>query len=305
MKILITGGSGYKGILLTEELLNKYHSVTILDNFMYGYESVLHLVSNPNLTIIPLDIRNLTEKLLKEYDVIYHLAAISGMPACAANPHSAQVINVDATKNLVSCLGNNQILIYASTTSIYGNAGGDCDEDSVVVPMSLYAKTKYEAEKIVQERDNSISLRFATIFGVSPKMRNDLLVNDFTYRAMNDRTLVLFDSHSKRTFMHIKDAISGYLFALDWVNEMCGQVFNVGNSELNLSKLDIANAIHKYVPFEIVDSSLADVDVRNFNVSFKKINTLSYKTNYTLDDGITELIKLYSFYKIYSHFNII
>jgi nucleoside-diphosphate-sugar epimerase len=305
MNILVTGGAGYKGVLLTEALLKENHHVTILDNFMYGYDSILHLINNPNLQIIKLDIRNLGEKILKDYDVIFHLAGISGMPACAANPHSAEIINVEATRKLVGFTSKNQILINASTTSFYGAATTECDENVEVSPVSLYGKTKYEAEKIVQERENSISLRFATIFGVSTRMRNDLLTNDFIYKAMTERVIVIFAGHSKRTFVHIKDAIMAYVFALNNFENMKNEVFNVGDKSLNFSKIDIANAINKYVDFEIIDSSLPDLDNRNFLVSFEKINNLGYKTKYTLDDGIQEMIKLYSFYRIYSPYNLI
>ena len=305
MKILVTGGAGYKGVVLVKKLLERGHAVTLLDNFMYGYDSVLHLVTEPYLRIIQLDIRNLDAKLLAEFDVIYHLGAISGMPACAANPNAAQVINVDATRNIVASLHPDQLLIYASTTSLYGASGADCDETVAVEPASLYARTKYEAEKIVQERANSVSLRFATVFGTSPKFRPDLLVNDFTYKAVNDRSLVLFGGRSKRTFMHILDAIEGYLFVLDHTEAMRGKVFNVGDENLNFSKLDIAEAIHSHVKFEIVDSSLPDLDVRDFLVSFMSIRDLGFKTRLTLDEGIMDLLRLYSFYKVYSPFNVI
>ena len=305
MKILVTGGAGYKGVILIEKLLHAGHDVTLLDNFMYGYYSVLHLVQEPKLQFVSLDIRNLTESALAGFDVVFHLAGISGMPACAANPHSAEVINVQATRKLISLLGVGQLLIYASTTSIYGATKVDCDELVQIQPPSLYAKTKFEAEQIVMERSNSISLRFATIFGSSPKMRADLLVNDFVYKALNERSVVLFGSQSKRTFLHIQDAISGYLFALDNVEVMRGGIYNLGEESLNFSKYDIALAIQKHIKFEIVDSSLPDVDVRNFLVSFNKIKKLGYTAQYTLDDGILELLKLYGFYKIHSHFSII
>ena len=305
MKILVTGGAGYKGVILVKKLLERGYTVTLLDNFMYGYNSVLHLVPEPNLKIIQLDIRNLDGKLLAEFDVIYHLAGISGMPACAANPHSAEVINVEATRKLVSLLHNNQLLIYASTTSIYGAASIECDESVPVVPPSLYARTKYEAESIVLDRQNSISLRFATIFGTSPRMRVDLLVNDFTYKAVNDRAIVIFAGQSKRTFIHILDAINAYLFALDHADSMRGKIYNVGDEKLNFSKLDIAHAIRNYVEFEIINSSLPDLDVRDFLVSFKRFRDLGFRVKLSLDDGIQELLKLYSFYKSHSHFNII
>lgn len=304
-KILVTGGAGYKGVLLVRSLLDAGHKVTLMDNFMYGFESVLHLVEEPNLNIVRLDVRNLKEKDVAGYDVIYHLAGISGYPACESNPHSAEVINVTATRKLTKMLSKQQVLIYASTTSFYGSTGADCDEDSKVQPVSAYGQTKYAAERIVQERDNSISFRFATIYGPSPKMRVDLLVNDFTYKAINERSLVIFDAKSRRTFLHIKDAIRAYVFALDNLKKMRGEVFNVGDDHLNFTKLEIAEAIRKHVKFEIVNSTLPDFDVRNFNVSFRKLKKLGFKVQHSLDDGIVELVKLYSFYRPHLPYRII
>ena len=305
MKILVTGGAGYKGVILVKKLLDRGCQVTLLDNFMYGYDSVLHLVNEPNLEIVQLDIRNLNKQFLAEFDIIYHLAGIVGLPACAANPHSTEAINVEATRHLVSFLHKDQLLVYASTTSLYGATGIECDESTPVNPVSLYGKTKYEAEKIVLNHPNSISLRFATVYGTSPWMRVALLVNDFTYKAITDRSLVLFGGRSKRTFMHIQDAIAGYLFALDHANAMRGKAYNIGQEEINFSKMEIANAIRKHVSFEIIDSSLPDIDMRNFMVSFKRIRALGYRTTHTLDNGIKELIKLYSFYRTYSHYQVI
>jgi nucleoside-diphosphate-sugar epimerase len=306
MNILITGGAGYKGILLTENLLKLGHKVSILDNFMYGYESILHLVKNKNLKIIKLDIRNITENLIKDYDVIYHLAGISGMPACASNPSSAESINVGATKNLVNFKSKEQILINASTTSLYGNFNGEIAfEDSEITPVSIYGKTKYEAEKIVQDKENSVSLRFATVFGVSPKMRNDLMVNDFVYKSITERNIVVFCGHSKRTFIHIDDVIDSYIFTLNNFEKTKNQVFNVGDLNLNFSKVDIANNIKEHVDFELIDSTLPDLDARNFQVSFDKINKLGFNTKLTLDDGIIDLKNLYNFYRYNLPYNII
>ena len=280
MNILITGGAGYKGVLLTERLLSMNHKVTILDNFMYGYDSILHLVKNKNLNVIKMDIRNIKESDINNFDVVYHLAGISGMPACAANPSSAESINVGATKSLVKLLSKDQIIINASTTSSYGNFNGEMGyEDSVIIPVSLYGKTKYEAEKIVQDKENSVSLRFATVFGVSPKMRNDLMVNDFMYKSIVDRSIVIFAGHSKRTFVHIDDVIESYIFVLNNFEKSKNEVYNVGDGELNYSKIDIANTIKKYVDFELIDSTLPDLDTRDFQVSFNKINKLGFKTN--------------------------
>ncbi len=305
MKIMVTGGAGYKGITLVKKLLECGHEVTILDNFMYGFDSILHIVKEPMLTILQLDLRNINASTLTSYDVIYHLAGISGMPACAANPNSAEAINIGATRKMTSLMQKNQLLIYASTTSFYGASGEGCDETVPAQPVSIYGRTKYEAERIVMQKENSIALRFATVYGTAPRMRNDLLVNDFTYKAIHERSIVLFAGHSKRTFIHIDDAIEAYIFALDNVNTMVNNIYNVGDESLNFSKIDIANAIHKYVDFEIVNSNLPDLDVRNFLVSFEKIRKAGYKTKRSLDDGIKDLIKLYRFYKVYSHYNII
>jgi nucleoside-diphosphate-sugar epimerase len=305
MKILVTGGAGYKGISLVKRLLDSGHHVTILDNFMYGYEPVLQIVNNPKLSIIQQDIRNISSSSLKDQDVVFHLAGISGMPACASNPDSAENINVVATQKLVSLLDKNQLLINASTTSFYGASGEECDETVETHPVSIYGRTKLAAEKIVSNRENSISLRFATVYGIGARMRNDLLANDFTYRAVHDRNIVIFAGYSKRTFVHIDDAVNAYVFALENADRLINNVYNVGDESLNFSKIDIANTIHKHIDFEIVNSSLPDLDVRSFLVSFKKIKALGYRTNLTLEDGVLDLIKLYKFYKVHSHFNII
>lgn len=304
-KILITGGAGYKGVLLTDALLKLNHDVTILDNFMYGYDSVLHLISNKNLTINKVDIRNLKQPDIDGFDVVFHLAGISGMPACATNPHSAESINVDAVAKLISFMKPEQLLINASTTSMYGYSDVICDEESIIFPVSIYGKTKFISENLIQARDNSISLRFATVFGVSPKMRNDLMVNDFTYKAIIDRSIILFAGETKRTFIHINDAIRAYIFAMDNALIMKNNIYNVGDDSMNLSKIDISNNIKKYVKFEIIESGLPDLDKRNFEISFKKINALGFKTEYDLNDGILDLVKLYSFYMQYIPYKII
>jgi nucleoside-diphosphate-sugar epimerase len=305
MNILVTGGAGYKGILLTEYLLDKGYKVKILDNFMYGYDPILHLVSNNNLSIVKEDVRNDLKKYVKDQDVIIHLAGISGYPACEANPNSAQLINVDATRKLVKDLSKEQGLIYASTTSFYGKSGELRDETSMVEPVSLYGSTKYEAENICMDKDNSIALRFATLFGVSPKMRCDLLLNDFVYKAVADRCLVLFESQSKRTFLHVRDAIRSYLLAVEKFEMMKNNIFNVGDESMNYSKMEITERIKQLCDFTIIDSEVKDLDVRNFLISYDKIKRYGYKIKYTLDEGIKELLKLYSFYRPYIPFKTI
>jgi nucleoside-diphosphate-sugar epimerase len=305
MRILVTGGAGYKGVLLTEELLKMGYKVTVLDNFMYGYDSLLHLISNNNLTVNKIDVRNLKESDIKDFDIIFHLAGISGMPACASNPHSAESINVESVRKLLDLISKNQLLINASTTSMYGFSDTICDENSSITPVSIYGKTKYASENLIQERENSISLRFATVFGVSPRMRNDLMVNDFTYKAINDRSIILFAKDTKRTFIHINDAISGYLFAMENSDNMIGNVYNVGDNNMNFSKKEISDNIGKYVKFEIIESNLPDFDKRNFEISFDKINNLGYSVKYNLNDGIMDMVKLYSYYVQYTPYKVI
>lgn len=304
MNILITGGAGYKGIILTSKLLDADNKVTVFDNFMFGYEPILHLVNNKSLTIIKGDIRSKIEGINK-FDAIFHLAGISGYPACSANPHSAHLINVQGTKNITRGLGKNQIFIYASTSSFYGKSGEPCDEDTPISPFSVYANTKYMAEQITMEKENSIALRFATVFGFSPKMRIDLIINDFTYKAVKEGVLVLFDSFSKRTFMHIQDAANCYMFALSNFDKMKGNVFNAGGNHLNYSKLEIAHLIKEKVDYRIVESEVKDKDLRHYIVKFDKIEKLGFIPKITVEEGIDELLKVYAFYEYYSHFKII
>lgn len=296
MEILITGGAGYIGNLLARSLLDEGHRVTIVDNFMFGYESILHIADRPNLSVIKTDIRNADRTYLAGKDVIFHLAAISGYPACEANPNSAQLINVDATRNLVANLGKQQVLVYASTTSLYGAINDDCDEDTKIKPLNLYAATKYTAEKIVMDRANSIALRLATVFGVSPRMRAGLLVNDFVERAVHDRTLVLYTPASRRTFMHIKDGVRAYLMTIEQTDAMLGKVINMGGKGMNFTKQEITEAIRKHIEFDVVVSPSEDEDVRNFRVSFERAEKLGFACEHSLDEGVREMAALYSYY---------
>lgn len=296
MNALITGGAGYVGNLLAKALLEQGHQVTVLDNFMFGYDSILHIVQHPRLRVIKQDVRNSDLSWLAGQDVIFHLAAISGYPACEANPHSAQLINVDATRQIVAHLSPDQLIVYASTTSLYGADGAVATEETPVTPASLYGSTKYQAEKIVMDHGRAIALRWATVFGVSPRMRAGLMVNDFVEKAVHERALVLFQADSKRTFMHINDSVRGYLFALDNASAMSGKVYNMGTERLNLSKRQLAERIRESVDFEIIEADMADQDVRNFHVSFDRAKALGYDCQVELDAGLAELIKLYRFY---------
>lgn len=304
MKILVTGGAGYKGTVLTRKLLEQGYKVTLLDNFMYGYEPVMHLATNRNLEIIKHDIRNGIPGLQK-YDVVFHLAGISGFPACASNPHSAQLINVEAARLIERDLAPGQMLINASTTSLYGKSGEPCNEETPVDPVSTYALTKLAAEKILHEKPNVVSLRFATVFGFSTRMRMDLMINDFVYKAVKEKVIVLFDSFAKRTFIHVEDAADCYIFTMKNFDRMKDGIHNAGGNRLNFSKDEIAAKIREKVEFSIVNSELKDKDLRHFIVNFDKIERLGYKPVRSVEDGIDELIRIYGFYEYYSHYRTI
>ncbi len=298
MNILITGGAGYKGTLLTEALLRKGHHVTVLDNFLYGSESLLHLAGNSGLSVISRDVRNDIGEFIRDKDVIFHLAGISGYPACEANPHSAKLINVDATRQLVRCLGKGQLLIYASTTSFYGKSGTKRDEDSTVEPVSTYGLTKYRAEQIcLQEHECTIAPRFPTLFGVGTRMRIDLLCNDFVYRAVTERCVVVYSGKAKRTFLHVRDAVAGYVFCMEHADAMLGRVFNIGSDALNCTKLELARMIRDKTGCEIIDADMDDPDVRNYEIDYRRIQSLGYRPSHSLSEGVDELARLYGFYR--------
>lgn len=297
MKILVTGGAGYVGNLLCGALLERDHEVTIVDNFLYGYDSVLHFARNPKLHIIKTDIRDRDRSYLKDKDVVLHLASISGYPACEANPNSAHLINVQATREISESLSKNQLLVYASTTSLYGAHGDVCPEDGPIdTAANLYSATKYEGEKSVMQRENSISLRWATVFGVSARMRAGLLMNDFVQKAVQEGTLVIYSGHSKRSFLHVRDSVKGYLFALDHVERMTGQIYNMGDKRLNHSKMELAMMIKEHLDYEIIESGLSDEDIRDYVVSYDKVAALGYGGEISVAEGIAELVKLYRFY---------
>lgn len=304
MKILVTGGAGYKGVKLCKQLLDKGHDVTLIDNFMYGFAPVLHLAENRKLTIKKQDIRNKIENL-SSYDLIFHLAGISGFPACAANPASAQEINVHATKLLVDGLSKDQRIIYASTTSFYGASGDKCSEETTVSPVSEYGRTKYEAEQIVSQHPNFISFRFATVFGFSPKMRMDLMINDFTYKALKEKVVVLFSSFAKRTFIHIDDAVDCYCYGMDQFDSLRGGIYNAGGDHLNYSKREIADAVRKFVKYEIIDQGTPDPDLRHFIVSFDKLKSKGFVPKKTVEQGIEEMLRIFQYYDYYTHYKLI
>lgn len=304
-RILVTGGAGYIGSILCRKLLeNGENQVTVYDSFMYGVEPILPLVTNRRFKIIEGDIRSdKVREPLGEADVIIHLAAIVGFPACMANPPTAISTNVEGTRNIMKYLGLEQRLIYASTGSVYGRVEGLCSEDSEINPITLYGVTKYEGEQAVMERENSAALRFSTVFGVSPRFRMDLLVNDLVFQALRFKAVAIFERGARRSFLHCDDAADSYLFCLARFDQMRGKVFNVGNPELNLSKYDVVAAIKRFVDFYLLeDSNRSDPDERDYEVDFSRIMSLGYRSRYSLEDGIVELLKVYSVSSFNRHF---
>ena len=301
--ILVTGGAGYLGSTMVPDLLAAGHSVTVLDNFMFKQTSLNHCCHHPNFKVVKGDIRQKDTmlKLMKNADAIIPLAALVGAPLCSLDPIGATTINHDAIELMLKLLSNDQIVLMPTTNSAYGTGDKDnyCNEDSPLRPISQYAIEKVEIEKELMQHQNAISFRLATVFGMSPRMRIDLLVNDFTYRAVNDGFVVLFESHFKRNYIHVRDVSRVFQHALNNHNEMKGEIYNVGLSDANVSKKELCEHIQKQLPeFIFVDEQIRkDPDQRNYNVSNEKIESTGFDTEFSLDRGIGELIKGYEMIK--------
>ena len=298
--ILVTGGAGYLGSVLVPLLLKHGHHVTVLDSFLYKQSSLLECCENPEFQIIRSDCRDETviREVIKGQDYIFPLAAIVGFPACDNDCTAAKTTNLDAVKLILKHRTPTQRIIFPCTNSGYGKGRGDeyCTEESPFEPVSLYGRTKVEAEKSVLESGNSVTFRFATLFGASPRMRTDLLVNDFVYRALTDRSLVVYEGHFNRNYLHVRDAAAAFIFAMEHFDEMKGQTFNCGLSDSNLSKIELCEKIKEHIPvFTFFEAAAGcDPDQRNYLVSNQKIEALGFLPNYSLDDGIEELKKAYS-----------
>lgn len=295
--ILVTGGAGYLGSTLVPALLNEGHQVTVLDNFLYGQNSLAHVCYHPAFNVINGDVRVESKllPLLKKVDVVIPLAALVGAPLCSRDPVGASTTNRDAIAMMLKHLSKNQRVLMPTTNSAYGSGDKNnfCHEDSPLRPISLYAKDKVEVEKMLMEHENAVSFRLATVFGMSPRMRIDLLVNDFAYRAVYDRFIVLFESQFKRNFIHVRDVMRAFLHGIQNFDEMKGQIYNVGLSDANLSKMELCAFIQKYLPdFVAMDAPVGeDPDKRNYIVSNEKIEKTGFKPTHSLDFGIQELIK--------------
>lgn len=297
--ILVTGGAGYLGSTMVPELLNAGHKVTVLDNFMFGQNSLAHVCHHTNFNVVRGDIRveSTMRTLMKNADIIIPLAALVGAPLCSKDPVGATTTNHDAITLMLKLLSKNQIVLMPTTNSAYGTGDENnfCTEESPLRPISQYAIEKVGIEKELMQHPNFISFRLATVFGMSPRMRIDLLVNDFTYRAFYDRFVVLFESQFKRNYIHVRDVMRVFLHAITNYDKMKCQIYNVGLSDANVSKKELCQAIQKRLPeFVFLEAPVGkDPDQRNYIVSNAKIESTGFKPMYSLDFGIQELIKGY------------
>ena len=296
-KVLITGGAGYLGSILTEVLLSKGYAVTVLDSLVCKQLSLTSFCHNENFNIVVGDVRDtkLLTSMVETHDIIIPLAAIVGMPACKKDPDLTVAVNYQQIKNIIEIIQPIQKLLVPNTNSQYGSSETIITEESPFNPLSLYAKTKCDAEKRVLESGNGISLRLATVFGVSYRQRMDLLVNDFVYRAFTDEFLVLFESHFLRNYVHVRDVAKAFVHLIENYETCNNNAFNVGLTSANMSKLQLAQKVKEYVPNLVIieEQFKEDFDKRNYVVSNEKLEKTGWNCDYSLDAGIKELLSAY------------
>ena len=298
-RVLITGGAGYIGSILTDRLLDAGYGVTVVDALLHGEPSLFNVCANPNFNFEFGDARNeaLMDRLTKEADVIIPLAAIVGAPACDRDPWEAQAVNFEAIRLINRLRSKSQLVVYPTTNSGYGTQTGEvyCTEETPLQPISLYGRTKAQAETELLQSENAITLRLATVFGTSPRMRLDLLVNHFTYAAVTDGYIIIFEKDFKRNYVHIRDVAGCFLHCIENSENMVGRPYNVGLDDANLSKEELALKIKEHVPeFFVHFSELGvDPDKRNYIVSNQRLREAGFEAKRSLDEGIRELLKSY------------
>lgn len=299
INVLITGGAGYIGSVLSGQLLQAGYKVTVLDSLVYGEQNLFHLCANKNFEFIFGDVRDeqLLKRLVKSADVILPLAAVVGATACDRDPYTTCSVNLEVIRTLMRLRCPQQFIVFPTTNSGYGTKSGNvhCTEETPLEPISLYGQTKVEAEQVVLSAPNTVSLRLATVFGLSPRMRLDLLVNHFVYAAVTDGFLVIFEKDFKRNYIHVSDVADCFLHCIENAAQMSGRPYNVGLDAANLSKEELALRIQRFIPkfylhFAAVGS---DPDKRNYIVSNQRLREAGFEARRSLDDGIQELIKGY------------
>ena len=295
MKVLVTGGAGYIGAVLVPHLLEKQIGVRVLDNLMYGGASLLPLVRDTGFEFVRGDVRDerVVREAMRGCDVVVHLAAVVGFPACRKYPDLASSVNVDGTKTVADAAGKSRLVLFGSTGSNYGALVDDvCTEETPLHPLTLYGKTKTTAERYIMEHCSAVAYRFATAFGTSPRMRLDLLINEFVYTAMKMRYLVVYEAQFMRTFIHVHDIARSFHFAIENSRRMSGQVYNVGSERMNYSKAEVCEMIRSKIDYYLHYADVGqDADKRNYVVSYRKIGDLGFKTTITLQEGIDELVR--------------
>jgi len=308
--ILILGGAGYIGSILVPSLLRKGFAVTVVDSLIFNQNALLDCCAHPNFEFVMGDIcdHDLVNRLISEFDIVIPLAAIVGAPACKRNPSLSRLVNYDAHMNIVRNISSQQKVLFPTTNSGYGvgDKNDYCTEETPLRPISEYGRNKVEIEKAFLDKGNAITFRLATVFGMSPRMRTDLLVNNFVYLALKDSSLVLFEEHFRRNYIHVRDVASAFLFGVKNFERMKGYPYNMGLSSANLTKRQLAEKIKEHVPNLYIHSAEIgeDPDKRDYIVSNKKIESLGWSPDYTLDDGIQELIKGYKIIRPNSFANV-
>lgn len=293
MKILVTGGSGYVGSVLVPILLHTGYQVKALDNLLFKQTSMLPFFINKNFEFLLGDVRDvhMVKEAVKDVDLIIHLAAIVGAPVCAAHPELAHAVNYQGTVNIDSVRSSSQPIIFASTGSNYGKVEGVCTEETPLHPLSVYGETKTKAEEHLRNSGNMIGFRFATAFGISPRLRLDLMPNDFVFQALRVGNLIVYQKDVRRTFIHVSDMAHAFLHAIEHYETMKNHIYNVGDESMNVTKEDVANLVKKYINFYLHFAEIGrDQDMRDYEVSYAKMRSTGYRTQITLEEGIQEIV---------------